>query len=92
MIFRRASSKLRMEDDKVRRKLLKMVAEGKVQKVREGASMQTPYLYFTDYVPIAGGQFEVAAPLIPVDMSSSLTGYGAQFSRFASLCMASRGR
>lgn len=86
----RLSSRLKMSDDKVRRKLLQMVHQGKVKQEREGASMTTPYLYFVDSAPIADGAFEIPTPFVGVNLTGNLTGYDASFTRMRDLCMSIR--
>ena len=83
----RLAARLKMSEDKVRRKLLLLVSQGKVKRERDGITMSDPYLYFVDCAPIAGGEFEIPTPFIGVNMTGELTGFAAEMERRAALCM-----
>lgn len=88
----RLAARLHMREEKVRKKLLIMVAQGKVIRERENASPNTPYLYYVDAAQtvIAGGAFEIPTPFVPVLMTGELKGYDAALSQRTALCMSIR--
>lgn len=89
---RRLSHRLNIDDERVRKKMLELIARGKVRREREGTSTSSFYLYFTTYekTSIAGGEFEIASPPMTPNMTGVLTGYEAEFRRRQELSMCAR--
>lgn len=88
----RLASKLKLGEEKVRKKLLSMVNQGKVTREREGTTMSSSYLYFVDHVdlPIANGAYEIPTPFVGVNLTGELVGYAQEMNARAALCMSIR--
>lgn len=87
----RIAARLNMSPDKVRRKLLDLVAQGKIKREREGKSANLAYLYFVEHPQIiANGEFEIPTPFVGVNLEGELVGYGAALNARTSLCMSIR--
>ncbi|MBC8642104.1 hypothetical protein IAG25_35450 [Caballeronia sp. EK] len=87
----RLAARLNMSPEKVRMKLLDMVAQGKIKREREGKSMSMAYLYFVDRVRIiAGGAYEIPTPFVGVNLTGDLVGYAQEMNARAALCMSIR--
>jgi DNA-binding transcriptional ArsR family regulator len=87
----RIAARLAMSPEKVRKKLLSLVAQGKVKREREGKSLNLAYLYFVEQAQIiAGGAYEIPTPFVGVNLTGELVGYAQEMNARAALCMTLR--
>lgn len=88
----RLAQRLHISDERIRAKLLRMIADGKVRRERESKNRNSPFRYYVVGADrtIANGEFEIPTHPVLICLTGSLVGYDAEFARRRELCMTTR--